>query len=99
VLFVSVDPERDTPAKLAEYVRYFNPDFTGVTGPHEQLAPLTMQMGIAYRIEPHETGSEQYEVNHSASIQLIDPEGRLHGVFPAPHDPQKMARDLASVIR
>lgn len=98
VLFVSVDPERDTPEKLGDYVRYFHPDFTGVTGPHEQLQPLTMQMGIAYRIEPHEDGAP-YEVNHSASVQLINPQGQLHGVFPAPHDAGKMARELSAVMR
>jgi protein SCO1/2 len=98
VLFVSVDPERDTPEKLHDYVSYFHPDFTGVTGPHEQLEPLTMQLGIAYRIEPHEDGVP-YDVNHSASVQLINPRGQLHGVFPAPHDAGKMARELSAVMQ
>ena len=99
VLFVSVDPERDTPEQLGQYVSYFHPDFIGVTGPREQLAPLTMQLGIAYRIEEHESGSTQYNVDHSVSVLLMDPQGRLHGVFPAPHDADKMARELAAAIR
>jgi protein SCO1/2 len=98
VLFVSVDPERDTPEQLYQYVDYFHPDFIGVTGPQEQLAALTLQLGIAYRIEEHETGSTQYDVYHSASVMLIDPQGRLHGVFPAPHDADKMAAELAAAI-
>jgi len=98
VLFVSVDPERDTAEQLNQYVSYFHPDFIGVTGPQEQLAPLTMQLGIAYRIEEHEAGAEQYNVDHSVSILLMDPQGRLHGVFPAPHDADKMARELAAAI-
>ena len=99
VLFVSVDPERDTPEQLGQYVNYFHPDFIGVTGPQEQLAPLTMQLGIAYRIEDHEADSSQYNVDHSVSVLLMDPQGRLHGVFPAPHDADKMAGELAAAIK
>jgi protein SCO1/2 len=98
ILFVSVDPDRDTPEKLKQYVEYFDPGFTGVTGPLKQLAPLTMQLGVAYRIEEHEPGSQQYNVDHSASILLMDPDGRLHGVFPAPHNPEQMAIELAGAI-
>jgi protein SCO1/2 len=99
VVFVSVDPERDTPERLKDYTAYFHPDFVAVTGSNEQLAPLTMQLGVAYRIEPHEPGSLNYSVDHSASIMLIDPAGRLHGVFPAPHDPAKMVHDMKSVLQ
>jgi len=98
VLFVSVDPERDTPEKLNQYVDYFDPSFIGVTGPEAQLAPLTLQLGIAYRIEDHEPGSQQYTVDHSASFLLMNPDGKLHGVFPAPHQTEKMAAEIAAVI-
>lgn len=98
ILFVSVDPERDTPEKLKSYVEYFDPAFTGVTGPQAQLAPLTIQLGIAYRIEEHEPGSLQYNVDHSAGILLINPAGRLHGVFPAPHHSDRITAELAGVI-
>lgn len=98
VVFVSVDPERDTPARLAEYVTYFDPDFQGVTGAPEQLAPLAMQIGVAYRIEPHEAGDPNYAVDHSASVFLVDPDARLYGIFPSPHDPALMIRDLLTVL-
>lgn len=98
VVFMSVDPERDTPEKLSEYLGYFNPGFIGVTGTREQLAPLTMQLGIAYEIEEHEPGAEKYNVYHSVSFLLTDPEGMLYGVFPAPHDADKMASDLVAAI-
>lgn len=98
VLFVSVDPERDTPRQLNQYVNYFDPEFIGVTGPEAQLAPLTLQLGIAYRIEDHEPGSQQYNVDHSASILLMNPNGQLHGVFPAPHQSDSMAAEIAAVI-
>ncbi len=98
ILFISVDPERDTPAKLEQYLSYFDPGFIGITGDQVQLMPLTLQLGIAYRIEEHDPGTPQYDVAHSASILLTDPEGRLYGVFPAPHDAEKISADLLAVI-
>lgn len=98
VVFVSVDPERDTPEKMSRYLSYFNPAFTGVTGDPAQLEPLAMQLGIAFRVEDHEPGAERYDVFHSASFLLINPEGRVHGVFGAPHDAEKISRDLLDLI-
>jgi protein SCO1/2 len=98
VAFVSVDPERDTPERMAEYVSFFDPDFLGITGELKQISPLALRIGVAYRIEPHEPGSENYAVDHSASVFLIDPQARLHGVFPSPHDPELMIQDLLMVL-
>lgn len=98
VVFISVDPERDTPEKLSEYVAYFNPEFIGVTGSDEQLRPLTMQLGIAYQVAEHEPGAERYDVFHTASVMIINPDGKLFGVFPAPHNAEKMAAELAAAI-
>ena len=98
VIFVSVDPERDSPERLKEYAAYFDPEFLAISGSPEQIAALAKQIGVAYRIEPHEPGSESYGVDHSVSVMLVDPHGRLHGVFPAPHDADKMAGDLIAVM-
>lgn len=98
VVFVSVDPERDSPERLKEYTAYFDPDFIAASGEPEQLAALTRQIGVAWRIEPHEAGAATYTVDHSASIMLTDPQGRLHGVFPAPHDPEKIVHDLRALL-
>lgn len=98
ILFVSVDPERDTPAKLDQYLAYFDPGFIGITGDQAQLLPLTRQLGIAYRIDDHEPGAEQYDVAHSTSILLTDPQGRLYGAFPTPHDAARISAELLAVI-
>jgi len=98
VLFVSVDPERDTPERLKEYLAYFSPDFIGISGEHSQLEPFSMQMSIAYRIEDHAAGEMHYNVDHSASLLLIEPAGRMYGVFPAPHDAQAISADLAAIL-
>lgn len=98
ILFISVDPERDTPAKLEQYLSYFDPGFIGITGDHAQLLPFTRQLGIAYLIDPHKAGTGQYNVAHTASILLTDPRGRLYGVFPSPHDAEKMSADVLAII-
>jgi len=96
-LFISVDPERDTPAKLGEYVHYFNPDFLGATGTHENLQYLSSQLGIIYAIVEEEDTALGYLVDHSASILLIDPQGRLSALFSPPHDPALMAKDYITI--
>jgi protein SCO1/2 len=98
VLFVSVDPERDTPQALQTYLSHFDPAFIGVTGDHAQLLPLTRQVGIAYRIEDHEPGALHYSVDHSTGILLTNPAGRLHGVFPAPHDAASISADITATL-
>jgi protein SCO1/2 len=96
-VFVSVDPERDSLDRLASYVPYFNPEFIGVTGPGADLHQLTGQLGILYRkVEDEETALD-YLVDHSASIMLTDPQGRLSAVFSAPHDARAMAADFRKI--
>ena len=91
VVFVSIDPERDTQQQLSDYVGYFNKDFIGLGGSQEQIQSLTNQIGVMYfRGETSETGD--YLMDHSASVFLIDPKGRLVGIFSAPH----AANDIAA---
>lgn len=89
-VMVSVDPERDTPERLRQYVAAFNPGFVGVTGDAAEIARLGDSLGIVHAKVPEPTGD--YLVDHSSSVLLIDPQGRLHGVFAAPH----VARDLVA---
>jgi protein SCO1/2 len=96
-LLVSVDPERDGPERLAQYVRYFNPDLLGATGTHEQLRALTDQLGMIYaRVDEQETAMS-YLVDHSASILLLDPQVRLTAIFSVPHDVSAMAGDFSAI--
>ena len=96
VVFVSVDPERDTLEHLAPYVSYFDPDFLGVTGSDENLATLARQLGILYlRAESDANGD--YLVDHTAAVFLIDPRGHLVALFQAPHAPERIARDVPRI--
>ncbi|MCB1857227.1 MAG: SCO family protein [Gammaproteobacteria bacterium] len=96
VVFVSIDPARDDVARLAEYVSYFNPSFIGVTGSDAELSGMTRQLGVLYAKAPQAEGDE-YLMDHSAAIILIDPEGRFHAVFSAPHKPLEMAEDFVKI--
>ncbi|HDP90423.1 MAG TPA: SCO family protein [Thioalkalivibrio sp.] len=96
-VFVSVDPERDSPERMADYVTYFHPDIIGITGADAEIARLTGPLGILAVKTPDPNDPDNYLVDHSASILLIDPRGRLSAVFGAPHDPLAMARDLATL--
>jgi protein SCO1/2 len=93
--FISVDPERDTPAQLTKYVGYFDKDFIAATGTDEELTHLTRALGLVYSREP--TGNGDYNVDHSASAVIIDPNGRQIGLFRPPFDATTMAADLQTL--
>lgn len=84
VLFVTVDPDRDPPTVLGQYVRYFDPEFIGVGGSAEQVRGFTGQMGIPVALGPKQADGS-YSVDHSASLFVVDPRGRFVGVIAAPH--------------
>jgi protein SCO1/2 len=77
VLFVSVDPERDSAERLAEYSGYFHPKILGLTGTLEQIAAVAKLYGAAYRRTELADSAMGYVVDHSAYSHLVDPQGRL----------------------
>jgi len=96
VVFVSVDPARDTLEHMAAYVSHFNPDFLGVTGSDADLGVLTGQLGVLFmRTEPDAGGD--YLVDHTAAVFLIDPRGHLVALFQAPHAAERIARDVPRI--
>jgi len=90
VVFVSVDPERDTIEHLKEYVDYFDPAFTGVTGDADNLLRFSRALGAIY-MKAKGSSEENYLVDHTAAIFVIDPSGRYAAVLSAPHDAGKIA--------
>ncbi|HZP64819.1 MAG TPA: SCO family protein [Rudaea sp.] len=93
--FVSVDPGRDTPELLAKYVAYFSPDFVAATGTDEELTPLTRALGLVYARSTDADG--KIEVDHSGSAVIVDPDGRLVGMFRPPFAAHAVADDLATL--
>ena len=84
VLFVSVDPQRDTTDKLAAYVTHFNKDFIAATADKTEIDKLAAQFGAGYMLE-EETVPGHYLVAHTSAIFLVDPLGRLVASFSQPH--------------
>ncbi|MCB1735963.1 MAG: SCO family protein [Gammaproteobacteria bacterium] len=97
-VFVSVDPERDTLDRLGQYVKYFDPGFVGVTGSPDVLLTLSRPMGVVYRKVDGNT-PEDYLVDHSAGVFLVDPNGAFRAYFPAPHDPAAVAEAFMKIAR
>ena len=98
-IFISVDPKRDTPELLKEYVSYFSDKFTGVTGDTAQLDALSRQMSALYTVHPKEpqNSGDNYLVSHNSTIFLVDPRGRLYGRFPPPQTPQEIAEAFIKI--
>ena len=95
-IFASVDPDRDTTEKLAQYVSYFNEDFIGLGGDKEKVDSLTKQIGVAYYLNNAEQ-KEDYLVDHSASIFLFDPKARMIGKLSAPHESNKIIKQFTDI--
>ncbi len=89
VVFVSVDPERDRPETLADYVQYFSDAFIGVTGDKRAIDTLARQFNAGY-VKEAETPAGDYLVSHASTIFLVDPDMRLVAAFPPPHDPDTL---------
>ena len=97
LFFVSVDPDRDKPATLKQYVQYFHPEFNAVTGNLDELDKLTNQIGILYGYDDKENKPDDYTVNHSAQIILVDPRGRMRAVISPPHDPEMISSNFQTI--
>ncbi|MBY5994033.1 SCO family protein [Ferrimonas balearica] len=80
VVLLSVDPGRDSPEKLGQYVEFFRPGFQAVTGEHAQLYPFTQALGLVYALVDNPNGGE-YLVDHSADLVLINPQGQVEAFF------------------
>lgn len=95
-VFVSVDPNRDSPEILRDYVRYFNANFIAVTGDDKQLERLASPLGIAFERGPG-TGTE-YFVNHSSAMLLIDPQARYYARFRPPHYAEEIVDGFKHIL-
>ena len=98
VLFLSVDPARDTPERLKSYVQYFDPRFKGATAPNTELDKLARAMSFVYTKVPGAT-PETYTMDHSSALMLVNPKGELAGFFTAPHRREALVADLKGLLK
>ncbi len=92
IVLVSVDPERDTPEILGQYVDHFGDGNLGLTGPMEEIRKLTTELGVYF--EKRGTDGDNYVVDHWAGVYVIDPDGNRHSLIGSPHLVDNYVRDL-----
>lgn len=98
LIMISLDPERDSPEKLAEYVGHFHPSFVGVTGSPDELDKVASLYGIFYE-KAEGTNNTGYLINHTATLLVIDREGYLKLVFPFGVTVPEIVDDLKYMLR
>src|SRR5210317_758313 len=96
IVLVSVDPARDTPEIMGEYVDYFGDGNLGITGTLEEISKLTAGLGIYF--EKQSADGDNYVVDHSAAVLVIDPDGDFHALFSGPHFVENYVHDLPIIM-
>ena len=96
MVLVSVDPKRDTPEQLKKYLDYFDAGFLGLTGEEANLQKFANAVSIPYI--PADTSQDNYTVDHSGNLVIIDPDGRQRGFIRAPINNAKLAAQLPGLI-
>jgi len=96
IVLVSVDPERDTPELIGQYVAHFGTGNLGVTGSLAELKKLTSALGIYFEKQPGD--ADNYAVDHSAAVLLINPNGEFHALFGGPHVAADYVHDLPIIM-
>ena len=96
VLFVSADPERDSPEQTGRYAQAFHPDTLAATAPVPQLERFARSLSLVFMKVPGASGeANDYSIDHSAALVLLDPQGKLGGVIQPPFEIQAVTADLA----
>lgn len=97
-VFVSIDPERDTPAAMADYVSRFHPRMVGLTGSAEQVAQAARAYRVYYaKVTPRD--STEYLMDHSSFIYLVGPDGRVRSLFRPETAPEAIAATVTAQLR
>lgn len=95
ILLVSLDPARDTPEILAQYVPYFNPKFIGVTGDFLTIRRFANQVNVAFS---KVTQGDDYTIDHAGNIVLINTRGDYHGFFKPPFEVEKFKTHFSIIV-
>jgi protein SCO1 len=99
IIMVSVDPERDTVARMDDYVNAFNPNFIGLRGEMPQIEALEKNLHLVAVKMQAGTGKNQYTINHSAEIMIFNPRGQLQALMSYPHKSEQMEQDYKTLLK
>jgi protein SCO1/2 len=97
-VFITLDPERDTPEAMANYVKSFGPNFVGLTGSPEAIAAAAKAYRVSYSTVDNNDSPGDYSVDHSALVYLMDPEGRYVTHFSYGLSAEQMAEKLGKLL-
>lgn len=97
VLFITVDPARDTPERLRTYLAQFDPSFVGISGSEAQIAQLLKDYGISAAKHPVK-GTNEYSMSHSSYLYFLDRQGRQRSMMPFGRPAADIAHDLAILL-
>jgi protein SCO1/2 len=99
IVFISVDPERDTVKRLNSYVTAFNPHFIGVRGSEEATEKLESALHIvAAKMQSSRKGKNNYTIDHTAEILVVNPKGQLQAYLSYPHKAEQLVKDYKLII-
>jgi protein SCO1 len=96
-IFITVDPQRDTPAVITEYVKAFHPRLIGLTGSAAQIAAAAKDFHVFYEVR--QLGNEEYAIDHSSYIYVIDPDGRVTDLMTGNLPGHPVAAELKRLIQ
>lgn len=99
IVYITVDPERDNPERMREYLTHFDPSFIGGTGTPTQLEKVRKEYGIAATKKVQQSSPGGYAVDHSSFVYLIDREGSLRGLVPYGRNPGDVAHDVKILLK
>ena len=97
-VFITLDPERDTPQAMADYVKSFGPNFVGLTGSPEAIAAAAKAYRVAYSKVENKDSADDYTVDHSALVYLMDQEGKYLAHFAYGTSAERMAENLGRFL-
>ena len=99
LIYVTVDPERDSPERLREHLGAFNPSFLGATGARAELGAVQKAYGVVARQVVSRNQALAYAVDHSSSLYLVDRQGKLRGLVPFGTPADDILHDLELLLR
>ena len=99
MIFVSVDPKRDTPQRLKEYAEFFHPAIVGATATPEVIAEVAKRYGVFYAEQKVETAGDGYVVDHSADTYIVAPDGQLVGKIAHATPPDQVVLAISKYLK
>ncbi|PXA84408.1 SCO family protein [Nostoc sp. 3335mG] len=98
-IFITIDPDRDTPAVLKQYVAAFGPELKGLTGSPAEIAKVAKEYAVSYSKEPPAKGATGYLMDHSSVVILFGPDGKPIAMVPADQGAKAVTDTLAQWVK